>query len=132
MVILCKKRDFWYVLVTLVEVCQNFHCCKNPKKIWFSWFFDMSPGTYFKGNQETLEFNIFQIQLFQENFLILLIEGSIKKTIKEERFAFAPFFTPFWVALHWSSPLSLVKLNTKDPSLLQISTSYMFWNLHKK
>ena len=32
----------------------------------------MSPGTHFKGNQETLEFNIFQIQLCQENFLTLL------------------------------------------------------------
>ena len=40
------------------------------------------------------------VQLFQENFLILLIGGSIQKTIKEERLVIAPSFTPFWIVLH--------------------------------
>ena len=39
------------------------------------------------------------VQLFQENFLILLIGGSIQKTVKEERLVFAPSYTHFWIVL---------------------------------
>ena len=37
------------------------------------------------------------VHLFQENLLILLIGGSILKSIKEEILVFAPSFTSFWV-----------------------------------
>ena len=40
------------------------------------------------------------VQLCQEDGLIPLIGGSIKKTIKEESLIFGPSFPNFWVVLH--------------------------------